>query len=224
MFQPGISGNTRGRPRGSLGGRAQVLAALDRMLSKECNQQALIDAIEKGLQADPVRLFRDIVVPLLPRSTREVPPPDANDDWLPLDRTPRSVAPLGICSPPKRPSLPPTPTPDASLPVSPSSPPIPHPSILSLTCYLLLLIPFGLKQDQVPHPARTLVHAVSDRLSRIVCVSVKGPVIRDPRPCQPTRKELCRLRMNVGAPRFILDPRVHSLDAQTRLILVIRCY
>ena len=30
MFQPGISGNTRGRPKGTCGGRAQVLATLDR--------------------------------------------------------------------------------------------------------------------------------------------------------------------------------------------------
>ena len=213
MFQPGISGNTRGRPRGSLGGRAQVLAALDRMLSKECNQQALIDAIEKWLQADPVRLFRDIVVPLLPRATREVPPPDANDDWLPLDRTPPSVAPLGICSPPKRPPLPPTPTPDASLPVSPSSPPIPHPSILSLTCYLLLLIPFALKPDSVPHP-------VPDLLSRIVraaCVPVNVAAVCDPRPCQPAPKEPCRLRMKGGGPVLLSTAR--PLQTLTRLTL-----
>ena len=30
MLQPGISGNTHGRPRGSVSGRVQVLAALDR--------------------------------------------------------------------------------------------------------------------------------------------------------------------------------------------------
>ena len=93
MFQPGISGNTRGRPKGSLGGRAQALAALDRMLSKECNQQALFDALEKEFQADPARFFRNVVVPLIPRSTREALPPDANDDWLPMDRTPPSDPP-----------------------------------------------------------------------------------------------------------------------------------
>ena len=49
MFHPGISGNTRARPKGSLGGRAQALAALDRMLSKECNQQAIFDVLEKEL-------------------------------------------------------------------------------------------------------------------------------------------------------------------------------
>ncbi len=50
MFQPGISGNTRGRPKGSVGGRAQTLAALDRLLSKEHNQQTIYDALEKDLQ------------------------------------------------------------------------------------------------------------------------------------------------------------------------------
>ena len=29
MFQPGISGNPRGRPKGSCSGRAQTIAALD---------------------------------------------------------------------------------------------------------------------------------------------------------------------------------------------------
>ena len=109
MFQPGISGNARGRPMGSVGGRAQALAALDRMLSKECNQQALFDALEKEFQADPARFFRNVVVPLIPRSTREALPPDANDDWLPMDRTPPSGPPIGLCSPPKLPHVSPPP-------------------------------------------------------------------------------------------------------------------
>ena len=93
MFQPGISGNSHGRPRGSVSGRAQTLATLDRMLSEECNQQVLFDALEKDFQSDPVRFFRKTVVPLIPRSMREAPPPDANDDWLPLDRHPSSKPP-----------------------------------------------------------------------------------------------------------------------------------
>ncbi len=167
MFQPGISGNTRGRPCGSLGGRAQALAALDRMLSKECNQQAIIDALEKELQADPARFFRNTVVPLIPRSIREAPPPDANDDWLPLARRPPSVPPPGLepyvpsppCpSPPLPekeslsgiPGLQPASSPspasltiaDCPLPIAPVSQPLTlHSTIPSLTCYLLLLGP-----------------------------------------------------------------------------------
>ena len=241
MFQPGISGNTRGRPKGSLGGRAQALAALDRMLSKECNQQALFDALEKEFQADPARFFSNVVVPLIPRSTREALPPDANDDWLPMDRTPPSGPPIGLCSPPKLPHVSPPPVkgslseiqglqssvlrPQSSVLRSLLSPlssfftlhsssfPLPA-SLLSFTCYLLLLIPFALKPDPMPLPrfmhSRTLELAhvrtsppASDRLSRTVCaarVSVKGPAICDPGLCQPAPTEPCRLRMNSGGP------------------------
>ena len=98
MFQPDISSNTRDRPKGSLGGLAQTLTALDRMLSRECNQQAIFDVLEKELQADPARC--NVVVPLFPRSTREALPHDANDDWLPLDRHPQSQPPSDPGSPP----------------------------------------------------------------------------------------------------------------------------
>ena len=228
MFQPGISGNTRGRPRGSLGGRAQALAALDRMLSKECNQQAIFDALEKELQADPARFFRNTVVPLIPRSTREALPPDANDDWLPMDRTPPSDPPPVLepyVPPPPRTYPPPSvkqsssgipglqPTAYNPAPVSghvlrpPTSP------LLSFTCYLLLLIPFALKPDSVPHP-------VPDLLSRIVraaCVPVNVAAVCDPRPCQPAPKEPCRLRMKGGGPVLLSTAR--PLQTLTRLTL-----
>ena len=93
MFQPGISGNPRGRPRGSLSGRAQVLAVLDRILSQECNQQVIFDALEKELPADPSRFFRNTVVPLIPRAALDAPASDALDDGQPLDRHPQSTPP-----------------------------------------------------------------------------------------------------------------------------------
>ncbi len=127
MFQPGISGNTRGRPSGSVGGRAQSLATLDRMLSREENQQALFDALEKEFRTDPVRFFRNTVVPLIPRTMREALPPDANDDWLPLERKHPSGPPPGpgpYVPPPPR-SYPPAPE-----PVSSSGLPDPQPSAL----------------------------------------------------------------------------------------------
>ena len=213
MFQPGISGNTRGRPRGSVGGRAQALAALDRMLSKECNQQALFDALEKELQADPARFFRNVVVPLIPRSTREALPPDANDDWLPLDRTPPSGPPLGLCSPPKHPPAPPTPEKESSSGIQGLQPSVLRPSTssrLSFACYLLLLIPFALKPHPMPHPTRALVNAATDRLSRIVHtagVAVKGLAVRDTLPCQPARKDTCYLQMNGGGPVLLSAAR-----------------
>ena len=70
QFQPGESGNPTGRPRGSTGGRVQALAALDVMLAKKKNQRALIKALESELLNDPVRFFRSIIMPLLPREAK----------------------------------------------------------------------------------------------------------------------------------------------------------
>jgi hypothetical protein len=94
MFQPGTSGNPHGRPRGSGNGRAQALATLDRMLAKAGSQRKLEQALEAELDAHPVEFFRTLVVPLMPRNAREAPPPDANADWLPLDRTPPQQPPM----------------------------------------------------------------------------------------------------------------------------------
>ena len=148
MFQPGISGNPRGRPRGSLSGRAQVLAVLDRILSQECNQQVIFDALEKELPADPSRFFRNTVVPLIPRAALDAPASDALDDGQPLDRHPQST-PTPVPPVPSVPSIPPP----SALP-PPSVPP--SSSILSLTCYLLLLIPFALKPAVLLPTARPL--------------------------------------------------------------------
>ena len=93
MFQPGISGNPRGRPKGTGGGRTQTLVALDRLLSTKGNQQAITDALAKELLANPLQFFRNIVVPLLPRAARDAPPPDELDDWQPLERHPKSPPP-----------------------------------------------------------------------------------------------------------------------------------
>ena len=70
MFEAGQSGNPRGRPKGSYGGRIQALAGLDRLLARKKNQKALIRALEAELQSDPVRFFRSVVMPLLPRESR----------------------------------------------------------------------------------------------------------------------------------------------------------
>jgi hypothetical protein len=70
MFEAGSSGNPRGRPKGSYGGRIQALAGLDRLLAKKKSQQALIRALEAELQADPVRFFKTVIMPLLPRESK----------------------------------------------------------------------------------------------------------------------------------------------------------
>ncbi len=87
MFKPGISGNPHGRPKGSYGGRTQALALIDQLLSKKHNQKELLDDLEAEFHAGPAKFFRNTIVPLLPRTARDAPPPDALDDWLPLNRT-----------------------------------------------------------------------------------------------------------------------------------------
>ena len=70
QFQPGESGNPNGRPKGSSGGRVQALAALDVMLAKKKNQRALVKALESEFLGDPVRFFKSIIMPLLPREAK----------------------------------------------------------------------------------------------------------------------------------------------------------
>ena len=70
QFEPGVSGNPSGRPKGSSGGRVQALAALDVMLAKRKNQKALVQALEKEFLGDPVRFFKSIIMPLLPREAK----------------------------------------------------------------------------------------------------------------------------------------------------------
>jgi len=69
-FEPGVSGNPMGRPKGSYGGRIQALAALDRMLGKKKNQTVLVKALEKEFLANPVRFFKTVIMPLLPRESK----------------------------------------------------------------------------------------------------------------------------------------------------------
>ena len=69
-FYPGESGNPVGRPKGSYGGRIQALSALDKMLAKKKSQSALIRALEAEFMNDPVRFFKTIIMPLLPRESK----------------------------------------------------------------------------------------------------------------------------------------------------------
>lgn len=55
-----------GRPKGSVSGRTLALNMLDRVLAEESTQERLADALRKYFEADPVRFFRQIIMPLLP--------------------------------------------------------------------------------------------------------------------------------------------------------------
>ncbi len=70
MFVKGKSGNPAGRPKGSLGGRARAIIELDRILGRNENAKLLADELEKEFQADPVRFFKNVVMPLLPKESR----------------------------------------------------------------------------------------------------------------------------------------------------------
>ena len=69
-FRAGESGNTNGRPKGSYGGRIMALASLDKLLARKKNQKALILALEKDFQGNPVRFFKTVIMPLLPRESK----------------------------------------------------------------------------------------------------------------------------------------------------------
>lgn len=66
-FRPGESGNPRGRPVGSGSGRTRVLSILDEILSEADSLEAMHAAFTAEFKENPVRFFREIIMPLLPR-------------------------------------------------------------------------------------------------------------------------------------------------------------
>lgn len=69
-WQPGQSGNPAGKPRGTLHARARALAILDQILDEAETREALRDALRRYILKDPVRAFRTLVMPLLPKEAR----------------------------------------------------------------------------------------------------------------------------------------------------------
>ena len=69
-YEAGESGNPQGRPKGSYGGRIMALSSLDTLLAKKKNQKALMTALERDLLKDPVRFFKTVIMPLLPREAK----------------------------------------------------------------------------------------------------------------------------------------------------------
>lgn len=56
-----------GRPKGSCSGRTKALLLLDRILSKEKNLEELRRALLRHFHKNPVRFFRQFVIPLVPK-------------------------------------------------------------------------------------------------------------------------------------------------------------
>ena len=70
MFKAGASGNPRGRPKGSYGGRIQALAVLDRLMAGKKKQYALRLAMGQEFDRDPMKFFKTVIMPLLPKESK----------------------------------------------------------------------------------------------------------------------------------------------------------
>ena len=62
----------------------QALAGLDKLLARKKNQQALILALEKELQANPIRFFKTVIMPLLPKESKLSVVRDGIVEWKTL--------------------------------------------------------------------------------------------------------------------------------------------
>ncbi len=58
------------RARKCVNGRAQVVAMVDELLDNRHNRKVLMDALRRGLMADPLQFFHVIIKPLLVRDAR----------------------------------------------------------------------------------------------------------------------------------------------------------
>jgi hypothetical protein len=70
LYQPGQSGNPAGKPKGKVGGRAAALLELDSMMATTENRLVLRKALQEHFLADPVRFFKQIIMPLLPTEVK----------------------------------------------------------------------------------------------------------------------------------------------------------
>lgn len=67
-YRPSMAG--MGRAKGAVGGRAKALQLLDRILGEDRVQAAMAKAVRKAVMEDPMRFFRQIIMPLLPQDVK----------------------------------------------------------------------------------------------------------------------------------------------------------
>jgi hypothetical protein len=87
------------RKKGALGGRALALKTLDVMLGKETNQENLMNALQAHFDDDPVRFFKQIVMPLLPTEVKMKLTEEGGFSWLSLPDMIRMKASSASTSP-----------------------------------------------------------------------------------------------------------------------------
>jgi len=83
-FAAGVSGNPNGRPKGTVGGRAQALILLDEMMARKANKRALLTALQKEFNKSPIGFFKTIVMPLLPKEQKLAVGADGVIEWKSL--------------------------------------------------------------------------------------------------------------------------------------------
>jgi hypothetical protein len=76
--QPGQ--NKMGR-KGAFGGRMQALLVLDKMLARRKTQTTLMRALDDEFKKNPVKFFRTIVMPLLPKEAKLTLDADGVMEW-----------------------------------------------------------------------------------------------------------------------------------------------
>ena len=82
-FAPG-NRPPNGNKKGRLGGRAQALQTLDRMLAQERNQENLANALQAHFDADPIRFFKTLIMPLLPQDLKIHTTAETGFSWMTL--------------------------------------------------------------------------------------------------------------------------------------------
>lgn len=88
-------------------GRLAAVAVLDKLLSESVNQKKLYKALQREFDRNPVKFFRQIVMPLLPRESK------VDINLQPVDLTPRDtlrklVQTMDLMTAPAAPALPET--------------------------------------------------------------------------------------------------------------------
>ena len=58
------------RPKGTVGGRAKALLLLDKIIGEEEVQERMGQAIREAVTSDPMKFFRQIIMPLLPTEVK----------------------------------------------------------------------------------------------------------------------------------------------------------
>ena len=83
-FAGGKSGNKRGRPKGSVSGRAQLVAVIDRICKRSKNLAYLDRKYSAILRDDPEKFFKEFVLPLLPKDAKSLGETDGIVEWKSL--------------------------------------------------------------------------------------------------------------------------------------------